>query len=395
MKNINRNSSTFISLYAPFLNFGAGIVVDLYAPSLPIIAKQFMVTETVVQYTIVSSIIGYSIGQLFFGILSDWKGRKLSLIVGMVIFTLSSMLSFYSTSIEQLILLRCVQGFSTGVCQVIGRAIISDELSDENFNKSVVSLSISFALGLIAGPYIGATIQNHLGWRYSFLLYSAYGLIALFLSIFLKESINIKDRLPPSKALYNIATILKNNKSQTSIIQLGCCFFGFTFWSQTGAIYLLNNYHGNIKLFAKTTLATGLSYLIGSILNRTILSKMSLEKKINTGIILYLIGSVTLVLSVYCKGLLIVLIGLNIINLSQGISFPNVLARAIKAFKNMAGISASLQGCGMLLIGFMGLWVSSQFNYLNGLELSIPYFAFFGLMTLLQIRNSASKKDTP
>lgn len=279
MKNINRNSSTFISLYAPFLNFGAGIVVDLYAPSLPIIAKQFMVTETVVQYTIVSSIIGYSIGQLFFGILSDWKGRKLSLIVGMVIFTLSSMLSFYSTSIEQLILLRCVQGFSTGVCQVIGRAIISDELSDEKFNKSVVSLSISFALGLIAGPYIGATIQNHLGWRYSFLLYSAYGLIALFLSIFLKESINIKDRLPPSKALYNIATILKNNKSQTSIIQLGCCFFGFTFWSQTGAIYLLNNYHGNIQLFAKTTLATGLSYLIGSILNRTILSKMSLEKK--------------------------------------------------------------------------------------------------------------------
>lgn len=395
MKNINRNSSTFISLYAPFLNFGAGIVVDLYAPSLPIIAKQFMVTKTVVQYTIVSSIIGYSIGQLFFGILSDWKGRKLSLIVGMVIFTLSSMLSFYSTSIEQLILLRCVQGFSTGVCQVIGRAIISDELSDEKFNKSVVSLSISFALGLIAGPYIGATIQNHLGWRYSFLLYSAYGLIALFLSIFLKESINIKDRLPPSKALYNIATILKNNKSQTSIIQLGCCFFGFTFWSQTGAIYLLNNYHGNIQLFAKTTLATGLSYLIGSILNRTILSKMSLEKKINTGIILYLIGSVTLVLSVYCKGLLIVLIGLNIINLSQGISFPNVLARAIKAFKNMAGISASLQGCGMLLIGFMGLWVSSQFNYLNGLELSIPYFAFFGLMTLLQIRNSASKKDTP
>ncbi|WP_336798075.1 MFS transporter [Erwinia aphidicola] len=395
MKNINRNSSTFISLYAPFLNFGAGIVVDLYAPSLPIIAKQFMVTETVVQYTIVSSIIGYSIGQLFFGILSDWKGRKLSLIVGMVIFTLSSMLSFYSTSIEQLILLRCVQGFSTGVCQVIGRAIISDELSDEKFNKSVVSLSISFALGLIAGPYIGATIQNHLGWRYSFLLYSAYGLIALFLSIFLKESINIKDRLPPSKALYNIATILKNNKSQTSIIQLGCCFFGFTFWSQTGAIYLLNNYHGNIQLFAKTTLSTGLSYLIGSILNRTILSKMSLEKKINTGIILYLIGSVTLVLSVYCKGLLIVLIGLNIINLSQGISFPNVLARAIKAFKNMAGISASLQGCGMLLIGFMGLWVSSQFNYLNGLELSIPYFAFFGLMTLLQIRNSASKKDTP
>lgn len=394
MKNINRNSSTFISLYAPFLNFGAGIVVDLYAPSLPIIAKQFMVTETVVQYTIVSSIIGYSIGQLFFGILSDWKGRKLSLIVGMVIFTLSSMLSFYSTSIEQLILLRCVQGFSTGVCQVIGRAIISDELSDEKFNKSVVSLSISFALGLIAGPYIGATIQNHLGWRYSFLLYSAYGLIALFLSIFLKESINIKDRLPPSKALYNIATILKNNKSQTSIIQLGCCFFGFTFWSQTGAIYLLNNYHGNIQLFAKTTLATGLSYLIGSIINRTILSKMSLEKKINTGIILYLIGSVTLVLSVYCKGLLIVLIGLNIINLSQGISFPNVLARAIKAFKNMAGISASLQGCGMLLIGFMGLWASSQYNYLNGLELSIPYFVFFGLMTLLQIRNSVSKTDT-
>lgn len=392
MKNIKRNSSNFISLYAPFLNFGAGIVVDLYAPSLPIIAKQFMVTETIVQYTIVSSIIGYSIGQLFFGILSDWKGRKLSLILGMIIFTISSTLSFYSTSIEQLIFLRCLQGFSTGVCQVIGRAIISDELNDEKFNKSVVSLSISFALGLITGPYIGATIQSSLGWRYSFLFYSAYGLMALALSLQLRESLNKNDCSPPFQALSNIAIILKNHKIQTSIIQLGCCFFGFTFWSQTGAIYLLNNHHENIHFFAKTTLATGASYLVGSILNRTLLAKISMEQKITTGITLYFIGSVTLALSAYCHGLSVFLIGLNIISLSQGISFPNVLARAMKVFKNMAGISASLQGCGMLLIGFIGLWASSQHNYLNGLELSIPYFVFFCLMTLLQIRNSVFKK---
>ncbi len=44
-----------------------------------------------------------------------------------------------------------------------------------------------------------------------------------------------------------------------------------------------------------------------------------------------------------------------LITLAQGIAFPNVLAQAIAIFPDNVGLAASLQGAGMLLVGFLGL----------------------------------------
>ncbi len=77
--------TNFIMFLAALLNSIAGIMIDLYAPCLTTIAKEFKVSVLRVESTITISIIGYAVGQLFFGILCDWKGRKASIILGLLI----------------------------------------------------------------------------------------------------------------------------------------------------------------------------------------------------------------------------------------------------------------------------------------------------------------------
>ena len=70
-------------------------------------------------------------------------------------------------------------------------------------------------------------------------------------------------------------------------------------------------------------------------------------------------------------------IGLMLITFAQGITFPNVLSHAMAIFPKMAGLSASLQGAGMLLIGFIGLSLISFIHIDSGMTLGIIYLMIF------------------
>ena len=376
----------FILIFAPLLNFGAGIVVDLYAPSLPEILKSLSTTETMVQATIVSSIIGYAIGQLFFGVLSDWKGRKFSLILGIVLFSLVSLSSFFASNIEMLIVFRFIQGLATGSCQVTARAIISDKLKGNTFNIAVIYLSVAFAAGLILGPYIGVIVQHYFNWRFNFLVYFGYGILVLILSLFyMKESLAHDSVNLPRKTLSNIFVILKNKEFTSSMIQLGCCFFCFTLWNQVGPIIVSKVLNKEPTYFANIALLTGLSYLFGTLLNRLLIKKIVLENRIYIGATLSIIGVLLITLSGNSFNVIYLIAGLMLTTFAQGVSFPNVLSRAILLFSNMAGLSASLQGAGMLLIGFIGLSSVSLISVNSGYILAIPYFIFIAIFIVIQL----------
>ena len=390
----NKQYVYFILLFAPLLNFGAGIVVDLYAPSLPEILKSLGTTETMVQATIVSSIIGYAIGQLFFGILSDWKGRKFSLISGMILFSLVSLFSFLVPNIEILIVLRFIQGFATGSCQVTARAIISDRLEGNTLSIAVIYLSVAFASGLIVGPYIGVIVQNYLNWRFNFLVYFSYSILVLLLAlVYMEESLAPSSVNLPKKTLNNIFFIIKNKEFTSSMIQLGCCFFCFTLWNQVGPIVVSKILNKQPSYFANIALLTGISYLFGTLLNRFLIKKISLEKRVYIGSLFSIIGVLLIGVSGKDFNIIYLILGLMFTTFAQGVAFPNVLSRAISLFSNMAGLSASLQGTGMLLIGFIGLSLVSLLNINNGYILALLYFSFVTIFIIVQLtltKNSES-----
>jgi multidrug resistance protein len=392
---LSHDYENWVIFRAALLNGIAGIVVDLYAPSLPQIAYDFNTTVMAAQATISTTVIGYALGQLFFGILCDWRGRKASIIIGLIIFALSSILAGFSPSIQVLLMARVIQGFAAGACQVVARAILVDVVPECRFNLAVTYLSVAFAMGLIAGPYCGALIQQWLGWRWNFAVYAIYS-AALLCSLWhgMKESLPRSFRKSPGATLHSYIEVLSNWQFIVLFIQLGCCFLSFTLWNQIGPFVIQRNFSKDSTYFGITALLAGVAYLMGSLINRLLITRVSTSRRIGLSVLssscgIILIGSGG-------NGLFIetIVIGLVLIALGQGLAFPNVLARAMSMFPDKAGVAASIQGGGMLLMGAAGLWLLSYRQVQSNIYISIIYGVFL-LIFLIAGNIGSFKRQIP
>ncbi len=99
-----------------------------------------------------------TIFQLPFGIMSDKIGRKPTLVVGMIVFIVGSLICAVSTDIYTLMLGRFLQG--AGAIGAVIPAMISDLVSEESRGKAMAlmggSIAMSFALAMGLGPVLAA-----------------------------------------------------------------------------------------------------------------------------------------------------------------------------------------------------------------------------------------------
>jgi DHA1 family bicyclomycin/chloramphenicol resistance-like MFS transporter len=377
-----RRYENFVIFLAPLLNSLAGIVVDLYAPSMPAIGYELHVSPATMQNTIAVTIVGYAFGQLFFGILSDWKGRRNSILLGLALFCLASVWAVGARSIETLMVARAVQGFAVGSCQVVARAILVDVVKGERFGISVIYLSVAFALGLIVGPYIGGAIQQWLGWRWNFVLYAAYGFIVLGVVLFgLRESLAREARYSPRHTIHGYREILGNAAFAISMVQLGCSFTAFTLWNQIGPYVVQNQLGHGPVFFGLTALAAGIAYFAGTLANRALIKRSSPDQRLRASAVIFLLGVLTIASSGTALNLLLITPGAMLCTFAQGVTFPNALARSLSLFPKRAGMAASLQGFGMLILGSGGLALASLPVASSGIVIAALYGVLLLVMT--------------
>ena len=82
------------------------LTTDMYLPSLPDIAQLLGASTAQVQLTISSYLVGFAVGQIFYGPLSDRHGRKPVLPPPIALYCAASLACALSTSIEMLIVAR-------------------------------------------------------------------------------------------------------------------------------------------------------------------------------------------------------------------------------------------------------------------------------------------------
>ncbi|MGH6665086.1 MAG: MFS transporter [Pseudolabrys sp.] len=98
--------------------------------------------------------------QIPFGLLSDRFGRKLMIVVGLILFAVGSAVAAASTSIGGVIIGRALQG--AGAVGSVILALVADLTSEENRTKAMamvgISIGASFMVALVAGPIATAFI---------------------------------------------------------------------------------------------------------------------------------------------------------------------------------------------------------------------------------------------
>ena len=172
------------------LNAAAPLSTDMYLSAMPRMARDLGTDAPSVQLTLTTFMLGIAAGQLVIGALSDRWGRRRPLLVSTVVFLLSSVLCAFAPSVEILIALRFVQGFSGSAGMVVGRAVVSDSVRGIAAARTYSLLMVVGAVAPVVAPLSGTAIEALVGWRAIFLALAGAGLIMLLGVVFvLKETL--------------------------------------------------------------------------------------------------------------------------------------------------------------------------------------------------------------
>lgn len=126
---------------------------------------------------------GYALTQALFqvpfGVMSDKIGRKPTLLVGLLIFLIGSLVAAFATDIYTLMLGRFLQG--AGAIGSVITAMISDLVEEEVRGKAMAimgsTIALSFAIAMGLGPIVGASY----GVDTLFLITSVLSILAMIL----------------------------------------------------------------------------------------------------------------------------------------------------------------------------------------------------------------------
>ncbi|MDR1028714.1 MAG: MFS transporter [Clostridiales Family XIII bacterium] len=225
-KKGNRGLIVFIILLSTF----APLSTDMYLPALPAIAKGFDTSAALVNVTLIVFFITFAVVSLVWGPLSDRFGRKIILIIGLLIYPAGSICCALSVNAPWLIFARIVQAIGGGVTLTTSTAITRDVYVGRK-QETVLALVQSIAtIGPIVAPVIGAMLLALTSWRGIFWLQAAMGVAILIWSFVFHETIGARNDISILKTFVRLGVIMKNPKFSVllpvfTLVLVGCMAF--------------------------------------------------------------------------------------------------------------------------------------------------------------------------
>lgn len=175
-KNCALIIATLTSFLPPFMASSINI-------ALPAIGQEFSMDAVLLGWIATSYLLSAAVFMLPFGKFADIYGMKRIFLLGLFIFTASSLLAFSAPTSLILIAARILQGFGSAMIFGTGTAILVNVFPLRERGKILGLNAASVYLGLSLGPFLGGLLTQYFGWRSLFLVNVPLGLVPLFLAL--------------------------------------------------------------------------------------------------------------------------------------------------------------------------------------------------------------------
>ena len=123
-------------------------------------------------------LLAYAVPVLITGRLGDRFGQKRLYMMGLIVFTLSSLWCGLTGSIEGLIIARVFQGFGASMMTPQTMAIITRIFPAERRGQAMALWGATAGVALLVGPLLGGILVDGLGWEWIFFINIPVGLLA-------------------------------------------------------------------------------------------------------------------------------------------------------------------------------------------------------------------------
>ncbi|KAH8595457.1 major facilitator superfamily domain-containing protein [Bisporella sp. PMI_857] len=249
--------------------FMTSVSSSIAAPALSIIAKDFGIDNGArSQLSLSSFVLGYAIGPLFIGPLSEMYGRAPVLRLANLFYLIFNTACGFSRSNSQIVVFRVLSGMGGSAPLTIGGGVIGDCFAAEERGSAVGIYSLAPLLGPAIGPIAGGFISEKVSWRWVFYSTSiADGLSLLASFILLRETTDNGGRKIAKTALVRRFRLLLTQP----ITQLLSLYMAYVY----GIMYLMlasfpalwnspNFYNEPVGIGGLNYISLGFGFILGS-----------------------------------------------------------------------------------------------------------------------------------
>ncbi len=363
---------SFIAMLAALMGLSA-LGIDAVLPAFPSISRTFALSgERInsIQQVVYVFMLGFSLMQLFFGIMADIVGRKVMLLFGLVVYVGASAWILFIDSFPYLLLARFLQGGGLAAPRVLSQAILRDVTSGRKMSRMLSLIMAVFMLIPLVAPTIGQFAIGLGNWHNIFYLFVVLGL-AMILWVFLQ----LPETLPPERRKsFDVRDIL--HAFTTSFTHLPTLFYmiilAMTFAMLMIYIGQAEQIYGSgvYRLGAKFPLAfavTASGMVLASFLNARIVLLFGMRALVFRSLLaMGIVDGSLLLISLIHDGIppLWLFIPLLILHgFCFCIVMPNVNSLVIEPHGHIAGTVSAVVGTMMTVIGVLiAQVVAAQFD---------------------------------
>ena len=374
----------------------APLSIDMYLPSFPAIAEEFGASAAQIQLTLSGYMIGFTLGQLGYGPLSDRFGRKYVLLSGITIYIAMTVLCAVASDTETLTVFRFFQAIGGGAGTVLSRAIIRDRYDGVQMAK-VMSLMLTIILfAPMVAPVIGGYVLVWFGWRAVFWTLVIFGALAIAVVLF-----GIEESLPPERRsrpgvrplLRGYASVLTHRQA-IGYILTGGITFGALFAFLSGAPFVFIEFYGIAPEHLGYIFTINvLGVMVGGWLNSKLVMTKGVFQMLSIGVWLLFAGAVALfaLIATNIWGVWGVIVGIVLFTLPLNLINANAAAGALEYFPDNAGTASAVvgavrYGCGAISGVCVGLLYDGTAMPMAWVVVGCSTLSIVFLITLLRRR---------
>lgn len=162
------------SFITPFLGSSMNI-------ALPGIGDEFGVDVVYLSWFVTIYILSSAVFLVPFGRIADIYGRKRIFLYGTITFTIASLLAFFATNAQLLMVTRALQGLGSAMVFGTGVAILISVYPLKERGRALGINVAAVYLGLSMGPILGGFLTHQLGWRSIFMVTTLLGVLVVVL----------------------------------------------------------------------------------------------------------------------------------------------------------------------------------------------------------------------
>jgi len=338
----------FFSIFATVT--GVGIVV----PLLPIYARDLGASGLYIGLIFGSFALSRTFFLPYFGRLSDKKGRKPFIVIGLFTYALISLAFILSHSVESLIVLRFIQGITSALILPVTQAYVGDitPKGREGFTMGVFNMSIF--LGLSIGPLVGGWVNDRFNLQATFVCMAFLALIGFLSSLLLLPPTRSEQSLSRKNGLISWAQLLQDKEL------IGLFLFRFTYLACIGIILGFLPVYAD-SAFSLSSSSIGILVMLGIFVSGLMQIPMGfLADRVNRNLMIItggLITGIAIFLFEWAGGFWDLFFDNVLFGLGGGISMPALMALALIKGNNTKAMGSVMAI--MTMAHSMGMFVGS------------------------------------